>query len=259
MLTHRRLFLSLALSALVGLIATSGARAESISMTITGGGGPILVDTFITGGATSQFYGNVDISLLNTALATAGYAYQFTALGGGSNWAGTLIQGTMNVSGGLSIIPGVGGSFTDMTITETEAGFTDPSSLGPGILMSSSTGNFTNQAAGAGHSASSKFNVTSTPTYTVLSTGLAVNPGVNSGPVSTGVGPPVPTLYMLTNVIHFGLTPSASSVVTDSFGVTATITAQSVPEPATLVMMLMGIPLPLVVLGLLRRRRLAQA
>jgi len=258
MLTHRRLFLSLALSALVGLIATSGARAESISMTITGAGGTILVDTFITGGATSQLYGTVDLGLLNASLAAHGYAYQFSALGGGSNWAGTLTQGTMNVSGGLSI-PAGGTGFTAMTITETEAGFTDPHSLGAGILMSSSTGNFTNQAAGAGHTASSAFNATSTPTYSVLSTGLAVNPGVNGGPVSTGIGPPVPTLYMLTNVITFGLTPSAGSDVTDSFGVTATVNANSVPEPASMVTMLLGIPLPLVVLGLLRRRRLARA
>jgi len=258
MLTHRRLFLSLALSALVGLIATSGARAESISMTITGGGGAILVDTFILSSATSQFYGNVDIASLNAALVTHGYAYQFSALGGGSDWAGTLAQGTMNVSGGLSIIPGVGGTHTDMTITETEGGFTDPHSLGMGTLMSSSTGNFTNQVAGAGHTASSAFNATSTPTYTVFATtaGGAPGPDPEGGVGFAMVGPPVPTLYTLTNVITFGLTPNAGATVTDSFGVTATI---SVPEPATLVTMLMGIPLPLVVLGLLRRRRLARA
>jgi hypothetical protein len=235
----------------------SEARAEVISMTITGAGTPILVDTFITGGATSTNYGNVTITgagSLNAALVTHGYAYQFSALGGASNFPGTAVQGTLNVSGGVSIVPGVGGTATTMTITETESGFTAPT--GPsGTLLSSSTGNFTNQAAGAGHTASSAFNAISTPTYSVLSSGLAPNPEGGTGSAAVA---PVPTLYSLTNVINFGLTPSSGVTVTDSFGVTATIVAV-VPEPASLVMFLTGMPLPLVVLGLLRRRRRAVA
>jgi hypothetical protein len=44
----------------------------------------------------------------------------------------------------------------------------------------------------------------------------------------------------------------------DSFGVTATITAQStVPEPVSFVIMLLGIPMPIVAVALLRRRRAA--
>jgi len=258
MLKHRRLLLSLALSALVGLTATGGARAETISMTISlGGGATFLVDAVATATATTYSVDAPGLAAINSFLTTNGSEYQFVGLGGSSNFPGNSVQGNLVVTGEIHSAVG-GGADTVLKLTETEADFTSPT--GPtGTLMSSSTGNFTNQPAGGGHTASSAFNATSTPTYSVLSTGLAVNPGVNGGPVSTGIGPPVPTLYTLTNVITFGLTPSSGSDVTDSFGVTATITAASVPEPAALVTMLMGIPLPLVVLGLLRRRRLARA
>jgi hypothetical protein len=251
MLNRRRL-LSLALSALLGLMA-SEARAEVISMLITGPGGAILVDTFITGGSTSQIYGSVDLAGLNTALAASGYAYQFAALGGSSNWPGTAAQGTLNVSGGVGIVPGVGGGFTSMTLTETEDGYTAPT--GPaGVLLSSSTGNFTNQPAGGGHSASSAFNLFTTPTYSVLSTTTDPNP---QGGIAGAAGGPLPTLYRLTNSITFGLTPSATVVVSDGFSVTATVV--TIPEPASLVMFLTGMPVPIAVLGWLRRRRRAVA
>lgn len=267
MLTHRRLLLSLALSALVGLITTSGARAETISMTISlGGGATFLVDGVAT--ATAQGY-TVDaggLAAINSFLLANGSQYQFgtlvpvpstSSLGGSSNFPGTALQGQLAVTGEIHSVAG-GGTDTVLKITETEAGFTSPT--GPtGTLRSSSSGNFTNQPAGGGQTALSMFNATSTPTYTVLSTGTAVNPGTNTGPVSVGIAP-VSTLYTLANVITFGLAHITSgSDIVDSFGVTATITAAAVPEPASLVTMLLGIPLPLVVLGLLRRRRLARA
>jgi hypothetical protein len=42
-----------------------------------------------------------------------------------------------------------------------------------------------------------------------------------------------------------------------SVGFTNKVTVTGIPEPASVVMMLTGMPLPLVVLGLLRRRRAA--
>jgi len=256
MLTHRRLFLSLALSALVGLITTSGARAETISMTISlGGGFSTSIDGFAAAGATSYTVDAVGLASINALLFVHGSEYQFASLGGTSNFPGNSSQGNLVATGEIHSAVG-GGPDTVLKLTETEADFTSPT--GPtGTLMSSSTGNFTNQPAGGGHTASSAFNATSTPTYSVLSTGLAVNPGVNGGPVSAGIAP-VSTLYTLTNVITFGLSPAGTANdIIDSFGVTATIS--TVPEPASLVTMLLGIPLPLVVLGLLRRRRLARA
>jgi hypothetical protein len=65
-------------------------------------------------------------------------------------------------------------------------------------------------------------------------------------------------LYTLTNIITFGLGSTSGEDIVDSFGVTATITAQStVPEPATFVTVATGIPISIVAIQLLRRRRLA--
>jgi hypothetical protein len=50
-----------------------------------------------------------------------------------------------------------------------------------------------------------------------------------------------------------GSTPGTGT--TDQFAVAATLSA--VPEPASLILMLTGLPLPLVVVGLLRRRAAA--
>jgi len=253
MLTHRRLFLSLALSALVGLTATSGARAETISMTISLGGGPsFLVDAVATVGATTYVVDAAGIAAINGFLTTNGSEYRFVSLGGSSNFPGNALQGNLVATGEIHSAVGAGANAV-LKLTETESGFTSPT--GPvGSLLSSSTGNFTNQPAGKGHTASSAFNATSTPTYSVLSSGVAVNGQAGAGSAAIA---PVSTLYTLTNVLTFGLDHAGSvNDIVDSFGVTATI---AVPEPVSLVTMLLGIPLPVIVLGLLRRRRLARA
>jgi len=255
MLKHRRLLLSLAVSALIGLTA-SEARAELISMTITTSSTSISVDLFATIDPLGKTY-NVDstgIATINALLLAAPTPseYQFVSLAGSSDFPGEASKGQLIVTGEIHAV-GTAGSDTFLKITEHEDGFTSPTGAS-GTLLSSSTGNFTNQPAGAGHTASSSFNATVTPTYSVFSSGVAPNP--QGGIASTGVAP-VSTLYTLDNTITFGLSKPAATApdVVDSFGVAATITAHAIPEPASLVMMLMGVPLPLVVLGRLRRRR----
>jgi len=253
MLTHRRLFLSLALSALVGLITTSGARAETISMTISlGGGATFLVDAVATATATTYVVDAPGLAAVNSFLTTNGSEYQFVGLGGSSNFPGNAMQGNLVVTGEIHSAVG-GGADAVLKLTQTEADFTSPT--GPtGTLLSSSTGNFTNQPAGKGHTASSAFNATSTPTYNVFSSGVGVNGQAGAGSAAIA---PVSTLYTLRNVLTFGLDHAGTvNDIVDSFGITATI---AVPEPVSLVTMLLGIPLPVIVLGLLRRRRLARA
>jgi hypothetical protein len=225
-------------------------------MTISlGGGATFLVDAVATATATTYSVDAPGLAAINAFLTTNGSEYQFVGLGGSSNFPGNSVQGNLVVTGEIHSAVG-GGADTVLKVTETEGDFTAPTGA-TGTLLSSSTGNFTNQPAGGGHTASSAFNATSTPTYSVLSSGIPVNG--ESGAGSVGITP-VSTLYTLTNVATFGLSPAGSTNdIVDSFGVTATITARSVPEPASLVTMLTGIPLPLVVLGLLRRRRLARA
>jgi hypothetical protein len=134
-------------------------------------------------------------------------------------------------------------------------------------LSSSSSGNFTNVTTGAGHAAFSTIGVTLPPpevptaVYTVTSTGSGVNSGTTTGPKSTGTGA-VPSLYTLKNVISWGIgipglpTPIGADAI-DTFGVTAQVAP--VPEPASLVMMLLGVPLPLFAGFCLMRRRRAVA
>jgi hypothetical protein len=59
----------------------------------------------------------------------------------------------------------------------------------------------------------------------------------------------------LTNVITINLTPNPSTVVQAGFSVGAQATVvPAIPEPASVVTMLIGLPLPLVGLAWLRRR-----
>jgi hypothetical protein len=251
MLKHLMLSLSLALMALLGFIATE-ARAVPISMTVAlGGGATFLVDAVATSTATTY---NVDagaLAAMNAFLAANGSEYQLISLGGSSNSPGNTAQGNLVLTGEIHSVVG-GGSDAVLKITESETNFTAPGGSS-GALRSSSTGNFTNQAAGGGHTVSSAFNAISTPTYSILSSGIPVSGAFGSA--SVGVTP-VTLPYTLTNVINFGLSPAvAPNDIVDSFAVTATITAGGIPEPASLVMMLTGIPLA--VFGLLRRRRAA--
>jgi hypothetical protein len=247
---NRRLFLSLAMSALVGLIATE-ARAELISVTMTIGGGPsFVVDAVATPGPTTYSVDAPGLAALNGFLAAGGSEYSLISLGGSSNFPGNASLGNLVMTGEIHSLAGVSGNPV-LTITETESNFTSPTGAS-GTLKSSSTGNFTNQPAGGGHTASSAFNATSTPTYSVLSSGIAVNP--EGGTASVGIAP-VSTLYTMTNVITFGLSPAGANDIVDSFGVTATVSANAVPEPSSLAIFFTSMSVPMVVVGLRHRRR----
>jgi hypothetical protein len=247
---HRRLLWSLGLSALVGLMAGE-VRAETILMTIDITGHSFDVTAVANSTATTFSVDAVGLAAINGFLSTNGSQSQLTTLGGSSNFPGNASQGNLVLTGEIHSAVG-GGSDSFLKITETESDFTSPT--GPnGVLMSSSTGNFTNQPAGGGHTASSAFNATSTPTYSVFSSGIPANG--EAGGASIGLAP-VSTLYMLTNIATFGLAHAGSTNdIVDSFGVTAVVTTVAIPEPASLVTMLMGIPLPLMLYGLVRRRR----
>lgn len=265
MARQRKVFLALALTALVGLSA-GNAGAETISMTITlGNGFSFNIDGLATIDPAGQGYtvSSAGLATINAILAGQGSEYQFgngagstTSLGGSSNFAGNASQANLVLTGEIhSVGAGSGVLPNILTITETESAFTAPTGQ-KGVLTSSSSGNFTNEFnTTLGHSADSAFNATSTPTYTVLSTGAVVNSGVTTGPATANLLP-VPTLFTLTNTITFNLTPGTlANNVVDSFGVTAVVTATSVPEPASLVMLLTGMPVPLVIVGWLRRRK----
>jgi len=245
------LFFVLALSALLGF-TPSEARAELISMTITTSSTTIDVDIFAVQTGTTYTVDAAGIDTINGLLFAAGSCYQFITLGGSSNFPGDATQGQLTITGEIHAVS-TAGTDTVLSIEETEDNFTSPTGAA-GLLSSSSTGLFTNQPAGGGHTASSSFNTTDTATYSVLSTTTLPNP---QGGSASAVVSPVSTLYELDNKINFSLLcpPAGANDVVDQFGVVGTIMPTAVPEPASMVLMLTSMPLPLVVLGLLRRRR----
>jgi len=261
MVKLRRGLFSLALIALVGIMAGE-ARSAPISILIElGSGAEFLVDPFAdVQTANNYVVGAAGISAINSFLAANGSQYQFVGLSGSSNHPGDATQGQLVMTGEIHSV-GTAGSDAFLEIEETNSNFTSPT--GPtGLLHSSSTGNFTNQPAGAGHNALSEFNpasdVEDAAGYPVFSSGTLPNGAAGMSSMAVA---PVGPLYTLENSITFGLSKPGAGAndIVDSFGVTATVTANVIPEPASIVMFLTGMPLPLVVVGLLRRRRRALA
>jgi hypothetical protein len=254
MARHRGLFLALGLCALIGLSAREG-RAESITITVSTNG---VTDTLTNAAWVNST--NVNLDALNTFLSSNGSAYQFSALGAQSNFTGKPFPdpngGSLSSNGGVNIAPDSTGATGDLVITITEGGFLNPT--GPDGSLASSTGTtYTNVATGS-YSYFSDFNGMNGNTGSNASTGVVANQG-DPNPIviaPTGVGS-VAANYSLSNNLTINLTQNPDS--TAQFGWTsgATLTAGAIPEPASLIMMLTGMPLPLVVLGLLRRRRAA--
>src|SRR5271157_70033 len=232
-------------------VANRAAHAESIDIMISGPGFSFDLSAFQTGVPTPLNFGSVDTSaasLLNSTLVADGSAYQISAIGGTSNFPG----GFLRLTGEAYIPAGAIGS-TTLTITETETGFTLPSGPLGGTLTSSTSSTY---SAGSPNSAmaQSTYNlglpsVVSTSLYTITPPPPSL--GVNPPPVPISSLAAVP--YSLTNVITISLVPPNSTTpVSDGFSVQATVTA--VPEPASVVTMLIGLPLSLVGLAWLRRR-----
>jgi len=245
MTRHRGLFLALGLAALMGLSAPE-ARAGNVTLTLTWSGGttgPIdFTSPFAQLGSTADSL-TIDTSVLNAFLAGNGSDYMFSDLGASSNNPGDP-SGAVLRETGTGILSGAGGD-TSITILATQTGFMSPS--GAGTLFSASSANFTSTTTGS-QTSSGSLDATNTPTLT-----YAVPGGFNTN--STGAtGNPAGYMLDATSTINLG---GAATGASDQMTNKVTFSAAAIPEPASLIMMLTGMPLPLVVLGLLRRRRAA--
>lgn len=254
---HRGLFLGLGLAALLALSVREG-RAETITMTIVTNGHTIVVTGSLVSSQTSTNF-QVNTTNLNNLLTADGSAYQFSALGATSDWPGTTGSqgGSLSTSGGLYIPTTATGATGPLTITTTEDGFTAPT--GPnGTLVSTETANFTNVPTGGTETYQSGFGplpttltLYPTPPLSATSSGTTAN---NWSPSATNSVGNVPSPYALGNTLTINLTQNTAAQAQLGFSGAAQIFATTVPEPMGLVMMLTGMPLPLVVVGLLRRR-----
>jgi hypothetical protein len=253
-------FLSiLGLTAMMGLMA-SQAHAETMTLTVylgSGTGGTQIYQ--VTGGANSVTADTSDAAgSLNDALSTNGFgAYHFSTLGGSSDFTvnPTTSQNIL-VSGGLTVTPGGAGEGQEFTVYVTEDGFTQP----PTRTKLDDTAGAIYDSGTTGSVANTGTYTDSTPTTVSLPTVAGGLTLTTSGTLadSTALSSLTANPYSLSSQTVIALSSSSSvpgtNTITNAVAVSGTAV---IPEPASLVMMLTGIPLPLVVLGILRRRRAA--
>lgn len=270
----RGLLVSLCLSASMGLMAGE-ARAGSIHEVLKwnwAGHGVQTLD--ITGspfGTVSSSASGTSLTLnttpLNTFLKNHGSALQFAAGSGASSNQSVITQGeTANLTsnGNLSVISGSAGS-TQMTILVYQQDWSAPTGV-HGVLQNSGSATFTLTASGDTEKYNSWFDPTNSSSQpTGMAAGLqtytasyAAGQNVSSpigSPVdhtSIGVATVGPNLYALANQTVVTLSQKNTKGENGQYQVTTTLFA-TVPEPASIALILAGMPLTIV--GMLRRGR----
>jgi hypothetical protein len=243
-------FLSiLGLTAMMGLMA-SQAHAETMTLTVYAGSGTSGAVIYQTMGSANAVTADLGSGGLNDQLVAAGFgAYVFGNLGGTSNFTSSpTLEQHVAVAGGLDVTSGGAGAGTPITILVTEDGFTQPPQGkelfdGATVSFGASTGSVDNTGTFSGTPGSvSPASLTDTS-----------NPPQSTASVAI-TSTPIPYTLGSMSVITLNTASGASS---GNLTFTNSVAVTGVPEPASLVMMLTGIPLPLVVLGLLRRRAAA--
>jgi hypothetical protein len=272
---HRGLWLGLGLVVLLGLPAPP-ARAGTLTMVLTWGaapnqtltitGGPYATDTVDpTTGIESLTITN--LTLLNGYLKSNGSNLQFAAGTGVSDnqASATQASGATLTSVGQLNLSGTNPAGSDsMTITAFLQDYTVPTGSA-GLLASSASGNFQNTNIGNSIVGQSWYNndnsadgmllpsgtTTITSNSTLPNSGTVVPPsGTRTAPIANYAVP-----FSLTNQVMVTMTPTGLSGENTQYNLLTQVTA--VPEPASLVMMLTGMPMPLVLLSILRRRKAA--
>ncbi len=226
--------------ALSGFMAN---RAEAGSITLSLDlGGTVLVSEVSTSPDQTVVFTASDIVNANADLAAAGSAYRISGLSANSNFTGGA-TGFLQITGQVAI--GVAGT-TSLALSRdaTQSGFLAPT--GPnGTATTSSSADYAGGATGSSTYTGDFQGTTLSPPIVLTGTGSST-----TSPVAIGA---VPSGYSLSS--HYIL--NLGDVHTASVGVTGTTTvmAATTPEPASIIMLLTGLPMPLVFMGLLRRRK----
>jgi hypothetical protein len=246
----RGLFFGLGLTALIGL---SAGEAQAASLTLTVMSGSTTVYT-VTGNATAV---TANVATVNNNLSLDGLgAYKFTNLGGSSSTSsGASGSSYVESTGILTVTPGGAGAGSPLTVIVTEGGFTAPTSGAMNTLDAFTGANYAGVSTGTQSDTGSLTDATPTTymtgTATANYTGTPLATGSASTPITSFVSP-----ITLTNTLTLAIN-ATSGTGSNGFSGQTTITTSAVPEPASLIMMLTGMPLPVVLLGLLRRRAAA--
>jgi len=239
----------------LALLAFPGREAQAgpLTVTVTESGGPAIpivdngaLDTDPTVGVI-----NVNTTLLNLSLVN----YQFTDLGATSNSPGSAAVAALSQTGTAQLLLGGIGS---VSVVATDNDYALPS--GVGALHSSASNTYTHENNGNSTAFTSWFNPSNalgamdvaSPTVLLIAA-RPPDPNSHSGDAADTPILAVPP-YGLTDQMDISLTGgSAGALAQDQFTGSTTVTASgSVPEPASLVLMLWAAPLT--IFGLRRRR-----
>lgn len=252
----RRFLARAALVAALLVAVAPAARAESIIMTVSWSGGSLTFDSmtvspFVLSASSTQLL--VNTSAVASFMSGHGASAVLTDIGATSNFPGGIpdpreanltVQGNAQLSGA--------GTATSISVITSESGFHTPSGTGGTLTSTQSTilsptvipilpdgENVHSTASGAG-------------SFTAALMTHISDTIENSAPIGS-----IPSTYTIGSVVGINLAGSPSgSGSTIQFQELSVVTgAGIVAEPLGIVLLLTGLPLPLIVLGLARRRR----
>ena len=187
------------------------------------------------------------LNTINGTLSSDGSAYRVTSLSAGSNFNGGA-TGFLQITAQVAVLGNTGTTALPLSFDATQSGFLSPTGMN-GTIHNAEGGSNSSNATGT-ISYTGDFQGTASPTL-VSALGSSGSFSTSNGPTPIVGG--VPMGYELSShiVVNMG------DVLTSAAGVTGTttVTASGVPEPATVVMVLTGLPVPLVLMGMLRRRK----
>jgi len=256
MIRLRSMALLMGVACTLGMFAV-GARAGSLEVLVTESGGPTIPIADNSALDTDPTIGVINV---DTAPATGINLlltnYKFSQLGANSNSPGGGGTGFLTQTGVAQLLLGGTGS---ITVVASDVDYNQPAP-GPGTLHTSSTAEFTNATNGNtntfrgwfnSNNALGGFGAPPSPLITFTASGQpAADPHMaqNDTPIT------LVTPYGLTNRTIITLTGgSAGALAQDRFG--GTVQTAAIPEPASMALMLGA--LPVLVFGLMRRRRAA--
>jgi hypothetical protein len=239
-------------------LAGPSARAGNVMIVVSEAGVgslSIFLGSGLEGpGATSNNV-TADKAALNSALNAAGFDFNFNALGAIANSPAAGIDASLFLTGQVFRTTSTGGDKT-ITIDATQNDYTSLSAMG-GVLTSFSTANFFPAAGGISQVGTSYFATSNTQNDT---SGPNTTAPTFTPPGGSGHEPPInvpkTAVFSLTNRIVVKLasdTTGGMNPPIDQFTHSTTVTA--VPEPASVAMLSMGMPVAFMGLMWLRRRR----
>jgi hypothetical protein len=254
--SHRRLILGVACGVAMIALAGQSVRAGDVTIMVSEGAlAPVIINlgSGLEGPGTTSNNVTADVSAVNAALTAAGYDFNFNALGAIANSPAAGIAATLLLTG--QVFRTTGGGNETITIDATQNDYTSLSSKS-GIMTSFSTANFFPNGGvsqvGTSYFAASNVQNDTTGPHTTAPT--LVPPGGSS--MEPAVAVPQTPVFSLTDrvvIMLNGDTSGGLNPPTDQFTHSTTVTA--IPEPASVTMLGMGMPVAFMGLMWLRRRR----